>query len=365
MLDTHSSGDREIPAVKTPARLVLATNAGNELEPIMDLLVEAGLAREGQSSRNGLPSLADALEPGDLKTIPDWLAGDADAHLLLLFNAPVPLIAQSMEDGLPPDQALDRWLADAQAILKIVRRHRRRLSLLSLEGVLANPAEFTDILGQRLGIDLPSAGKQVGHATTPGALFRMMAENAVRESGEARNAAAELEANALPTPSTPAIELPKVEAVYREFSQAINRTRNQELEEENELLLQQLHQIQDELESFVLRNNDLQKSLEKEKSATQRLRTQNDEGTVKVEARLRELQTENERLQQQSRQVKEEIEAYYLSDKDAQRQLQEMRERLKEADLTIQALYNSKSWKITKPLRFVLGLFSGDRNVDR
>lgn len=308
MQEAHSTGGRGIPRLETPSRLVVATNAGNELLPVLNLLSDAGFALGEQGSRNQLPQLADPFEPGDLGAIHEWLAGNTDAHLLLLFNAPVPLIAQSMVDGLPPDQAIGRWLADAQAVLKIVRRHRRRLSLLPLEGVLANPAGFTDILGQRFGIDLAPVRRHNGHAAAPGALFRMMAGSAVWQSTEARDVAAELEANALPMPPAPDIALPMVDEVYREFSQTIEQARDAK-------------------------------------------------ATAQVEARLGELQEENELLLKQLHRVQEEFESRYLSGADGG-------EELEEARATIEALYNSKSWKITKPLRYVLDLFSGGRKID-
>ena len=83
-----------------------------------------------------------------------------------------------------------------------------------------------------------------------GAVFRMMAENAVWQSPDVRNLAAELEANALPMPPSHGLLLPAVEEVYSEFNTLVERTqeRKKQLEEENELLLQQLHQVQEELE---------------------------------------------------------------------------------------------------------------------
>jgi len=330
MLEAHYTDDRGIPKLETPARLVLATNAGNEIDPVMGLLTDAGLTRDGLDSRNRLPRLVDAFDPGDLSSIPEWLAGNPDAHLLLLFNAHVPLIARNMAEGLPPGQALDRWLADAQAILKIVRRHRRRLTLLPLEGVLADPAGFMDILGQRLGIGLAPVARHDGGAAAPGALFRMMAGSAVWQSTEARDVAAELEANALPMPPAPGIALPMVDEVYREFSQTIEQAR--EREEAYKVELRNMHQTE-------------------EIDKNQQLQERNDETMAQNEARFRDLQEENELLLQQLQHVQEELESYYLSGTDVRRELEDAR-------ATIDALYKSKSWKITKPLRYVLDLLT-------
>jgi len=369
MQEAQTSGGRGIPRLEMPARLVLATSAGNEISPVFELLAGAGLEREGRAGRTRLPGLVDAFEPGDLDSIPDWLAANTDAHLLLLFNAPMPLMARNMADGLAPDRALEKWLADATAILQIVRRYRRQLSLFSLEAVLANPTGFVDLLTQRLGIDLVApVARHDDRPVAPGALYRMMAENAVWQSNEARNVAAELEANALPLKASPEVSMPTVDEVYREFSQTIERekTRKAELEEENELLLQQLHQVQEELESTFQKMQELQQSLEKEKTARQaaekskeqQMQVHDDEATAKAEARIRDLEEENELLLQQLHHVQEELESYFLSGTDA-------RQELEEARATIEALCSSKSWKITRPLRWFLEKFMGAEKAIR
>lgn len=86
----------------------------------------------------------------------------------------------------------------------------------------------------------------------------------------------------------------------------------EELKEENELLLLQLHQVQEELESYYLTNLDLEKKASKQSK----------------------LEKENRVLQQR---------AQVLSQK-------------------IDNMRHSKSWKLTKPLRGFTKLFKHNRN---
>jgi len=384
MQEARTSGGRGIPRLDTPARLALATPAGNDLEPVRRLLVGAGFALEGEGRGDGMPVLVDEFGPDDLEALPEWLTRTDDAHLLFLFNAPIPLMARNMSRGLAPAEALGRWQVAADQVLAITRRHRRQMTLMPLEGALSNPSRFIDVLGERLGVRPGRVDQDLAPEPAPGALYRMMAENAVWQSIQARQIAAELEANSVPLPASPEISIPTVDEVYREFSQTIERARERKesykaelqkarerlanwqqettqeksrlrkVEEENQLLLQQLHQVQEELESTFQKMQELQQSLGKEKSAP----PQDDEATPKDEARIRDLEEENELLLQQLHHVQEELESYFLSGTDA-------RQELEEARATIEALCNSKSWKITRPLRWFLEKFMGAEKAVR
>jgi len=398
---------REIPKVDTPARLVVAATSEQRIDRIIDILVAAGFDRDQALTGGRLPGLVELPAGLDLTNVGEWLQANQDAHLLLLFNAPVPWIAQEIKRGASPAEALKKWQLGAKKVLSLVRRCRRRLSLLPLEGPLANPAAFLQALVERFGVAIQAPQFINQTLETPGPLFRMMAGNVVWESSEARHLAAELEANAIPIPPVHELMLPSVDEAYREFTTTIERTRArkeefkaelekirqrlqaqeqdkvlqqervQELEEENELLLKQLHQVQEELESQFQESREVRQMLDETKRAHQsaatdeehgELRKQLDkkaleiktlhEGKAKTEARIKDLEEENELLLQQLHHVQEELESYFLSGTDA-------RQELEEARATIEALCNSKSWKITRPLRWFLEAFMGAEKAVR
>ncbi|MDT8322177.1 MAG: hypothetical protein RQ826_16800, partial [Xanthomonadales bacterium] len=77
-----------------------------------------------------------------------------------------------------------------------------------------------------------------------------------------------------------------------------------------------------------------------------------------TEARIQDLEEENELLLQQLHHVQEELESYYLNGVGTSHELEEAR-------ATIEAICNSKSWKITRPLRWFLEKFMGAEKAVR
>lgn len=367
MQEVHTTGGEGIPRVELPQKLGVVVPPGQDSGSVWKMLVASGLSTDEGAAR--APVLVDAGADG-LEALPVWLEQHPEGHILLLFNAPVPTIARHMADTVEPGEAVAQWHQHAEQVLAIVRQNRRRMTLVALEAALADPAAFTALIGDRFGLALKRPVDSSDAGDDPGALFRMMAENAVWQSADVRNLAAELEANALPMPPSHGLLLPAVEEVYSEFNTLVEHTRarRKELEEENELLLQQLHQVQEELETTFQKNRDLSgklDALEKDNSASAQsseqltdLQTELDQVKRQSDERRKDLEEENELLLQQLHHVQEELESYYLNGMDARHELEEAR-------TTIEALYNSMSWKITRPLRFVLDLFTGHRGETR
>lgn len=329
MQEAQAPRDRGVPKIDTPARLVVAATREQELDPVLDMLAEAGFDRDGAGAGSRLPGLVELPGGHDLKSIAEWLRANDDAHLLLLFNAPVPWIARQMTDGVPPAEALEQWQIDAEKILAVVRRNRRRLSLLPLESSLAKPAVFMQALAERFGLGLDTPEPASRGPEAPRAMFRMMAENTIWQSVEAKNLAAELHVNALPVFSAADDTLAAVDEAYREFMEL-------------------------EMETATSKQQDTgAQPGEKE----QELQTLRDE-KKQTEARIQDLEEENELLLQQLHHVQEELESYYLNGVGTSQELEEAR-------ATIEAMSNSKSWKITRPLRWFLETFMGAEKAAR
>ena len=367
MQEVQPADVQGIPRVQLPQKLGVVVPPGHDIEPVWHLLVAAGLSPEADAGR--APVLVNTGKQG-FEALPAWLEQHPEGHILLLFNAPVPMIAGLMADALEPGEAVAQWRRQAEQVLAVVRQNRRCITLVALEAALADPAAFINLLGERFGLALKRPVDSTETDENPGAVFRMMAENAVWQSPDVRNLAAELEANALPMPPSRGLLLPAVEEVYSEFNALVERTssRNKELEEENELLLQQLHQVQEELETTLEKNRNLSTkldALEKEQSAAAscseqltKVQTELDQVKRQSDERRKDLEEENELLLHQLHHVQEELESYYLNGMNARHELEEVR-------ATIEALYNSMSWKITRPLRFLVDLFTGHRGETR
>ena len=342
MMHAPISEPRVMPALATPQVVGVASTEPAWRAAVLDLLERSGL-RTGSSGDpvNGPPTLAAEDDPGPMAGWSDWLMERPQSHLLLLVPLPAVAVARSLGEGAVPKTALGQWLESAGTVLDVVRGQRRRVSLVFAEQVLAVPQAFLEALSQRLQLQLRSSVlTDLPPPGLPDALLHMMAENAIRQSGEARNIASELEANALPLTVADVRSAPQIEQVFNEYRDRIDTAAHdgQKLREENALLLAQLQEAQSQAR-------------------------QAEERTAKVrkgDARLHDLEEENQLLLQQVHQVQEELEHLYLQSVQTNSdELLEMQRRLQAAEDTVQALYNSKSWKLTRPLRWTLDLLTG------
>ena len=349
------------PALETPELLAVVSSRPSDTSVVAEMLKGAGLKLQGDNARahhgpkSTQPVLIITAEPGRIEGWADWLAENPRGHLLLLVNLPSVAIARRLAEGTVPEAALAQWQDRAQTALGVIRAHRRRISLVFSEPIRTEPQTFLRALAQRLNIQLQWAEMNSTPSELPAALLRMMAENAILQSAEARLLATELEANALPLPDAQASCLPAVDAVFAEYRNSIDAEARaaSELREENQLLLEKLQRVQQKMEAF---------SAEK-RLAEQRAADAVQQGITNADQQRTDLQEENELLLQQLHHVQEELEHYYLQNMQTNKQqleeLQQLQQRLQAAEETVAALYNSKSWKITKPLRIMLDLFTG------
>jgi hypothetical protein len=299
-MSNSNSAPHQLPSIETPRSLVLAATVPEHLIELRNLLKDAGLPeQERQADVSGRPKLITQESIGGWATLPDWLSKHPEAHLVLLLPLPTLAIARQLGKGIAPETALAEWLSSAQSELGLVRQNRRRVSLMFAEPALADPGLLLATLSQRIQLDLEEIQTDKRSPELPDMILRLIADNLILQSANARNVVAEFNATAIPLPATAAGRNPVVDQVFNEFQSA--REAVPELHEEKNLLLQQMQQIQEELERIY----------------------------------LEESQNKKEQL--------------------------ELQHRLQAAEETIQALHNSKSWKITKPLRILLDLFSGDR----
>ena len=277
---------------------VLLSGAKNSaLAPLAQQLEQAGL--NGQAGQ---------LEPVD----PARLSGEAwesrlksgeQHHGLLLYSDPIRVIAPRLAQDADPAEAVADWVEQTRPVLEAHRRIRARSLVVEQTAALDSPGDLMGELNRRLGIALrPIAGSQAAPAQDePDPVHLLLADSALRQNVAARRMAAELEASSLPLPvaNGQALNLSATVRAYRDKSSAPPESL-QDLKEENDLLLQQLHHVQEELERYYLDNQQLQS------------------GGFET---------------------------------------QKMRKRISDLERRVRYFENSKSWKITAPLRAVLKLF--------
>lgn len=246
-----------IPAVERPTALQVADVTGLERGPIAEILRSAGLNPAASQSGSGAGPVLQVVDDG-AEAAASRISGAEGAHLLLCYRAPIFVLAESLAQGRPPAEALAEWMTEAESLLAICRQNRRRLTLVEATLATRNQLAFVERLNQRLGLSLalPSAGKS-GEHVDPNPVFLLIADHTVRTDAEVRQMAAELEATAIPITPAQAL-LPDAAAAcsaygdQRAASEDGSKIKFDELKEENDLLLLQLHQVQEELEAYYL-----------------------------------------------------------------------------------------------------------------
>ena len=303
---------------------VLLSGAKNSaLAPLAQQLEQAGL--NGQAGQ---------LEPVD----PARLSGEAwesrlksgeQHHGLLLYSDPIRVIAPRLAQDADPAEAVADWVEQTRPVLEAHRRIRARSLVVEQTAALDSPGDLMGELNRRLGIALrPIAGSQAAPAQDePDPVHLLLADSALRQNVAARRMAAELEASSLPLPvaNGQALNLSVAVKTYRQTHRQTGdlASQNQQLEQEIKRLKAKPAKAVDE-------------------------------------AQLKDLKEENDLLLQQLHHVQEELERYYLDNQQLQSggfETQKMRKRISDLERRVRYFENSKSWKITAPLRAVLKLF--------
>jgi hypothetical protein len=213
-------------------------------------------------------------------------------HLLLLFQNPAKLIATALRRKLDPAKAIAKWRDDADELLAIYRQSRRRITLLEKNAACSAPDLMIDALNKRLGLalEIRSSATQSQSAPDLDLIYLIIAERMLEGDVRARSTLNELQASAIPlehaffprqaNPSAALQEYQEIRVSLAQQQTANSRlkehvtalekrihefesgtTLQTELKEENNLILAQLHQVQEALESYFLENKDLKSKL--------------------------------------------------------------------------------------------------------
>lgn len=221
----------------------------------------------------------------------DALAASTAPRCIAFIDSPTAMLARAIEDLHDPELALCAWRDSAQHWLTQVLRRREQILLIDTTEAFDKPAELLSVCGrfagQAFAITAPSP---VGPVTNP--LVISLASSLVRSDPALQRLHAELEAACAPLgalgdfasshtrpsrqDSLTAIEVyratrkaaalhEKQAARLAEIEQQLADARNhkpvdESSQQENQLLLLQLHQVQEELEQYYFENERLRQS---------------------------------------------------------------------------------------------------------
>ena len=293
------------------------------------------------TAHSGWQRLVPLLEAAGLKDPPRAEAAyeeveaqlrEAHTPMALLFSTrPERVLTQAMEQGDDPAARLDAWVDSARTLLQAYRCNRRNAVIVDVDEAIAAPGEFLDACARRFSLAVPqtipaSAQAEQGEVP-PDPVHALIAAQWVADSSSAVPLLEELDASRTPLTDLsilPGTDSASVWQAYREqCGRAADESRLQELKDENELLLLQLHQVQEELESYYIEAQD--KEHERARLADK---------LEQLEKTSQEQTKEAERLSKELDRVR----------KDRDR-----------VDSILKNMKASRSWRVTAPLRALTG----------
>lgn len=360
-IDGMTNRGRDIASAAPQVGLVV--QSGLDPQPLIDVLRDAGL-RDGGGPTPGSEATAPVLhvyrQVDGLDEATRWLREQPNTLLLLAYSAPIPTVAAriALNADMPPELAVTDWMEQVQPLLAAFRRARRRMVLVEYAAAVARPGPLVDVLGERLGLSLSAPAKS--HAPDQSAepadpVLRLIADRACQHDIRSRQFVAELEASAIPVNGagkSSAIDLSSTLHAYRKQSGQPAEELTA-LKEENEVLQGQLQQARNNLEQVFQQKRDLDQKI---KRLEDRLEKQQSES-----ANNSELKEENELLLVQLHQVQEELESYFLDNRELNQELNKLRgenkaleRKARRANNMLKDVHGSLSWKITAPLRWLL-----------
>lgn len=179
-------------------------------------------------------------------------------ELLLIYTRPGYAVEAAIEAKEEIQPVIDVWTGEAKDFLDFLRRNRGKVKIVHGPTIFQYPKEFGEFCNKHFGISV--SPDMLGPAEEPRAespTAGVIAAQAVAASFELTDLAGELEASAIPLGHKPPSYVPDWASAYEELRGSTDSQPLKELEEENELLLLQLHQVQEELESYYLEAKEL------------------------------------------------------------------------------------------------------------
>lgn len=276
-----------------------------------------GFAKKLGASRK--PLLLPTTFRSDMKSFHQVVAQLHTAMVMLFYTRPEPLLMQALAEATSPADALEKWCTVSRCMLEVVHQHRKRAVLFEADSAFKGTTSFKSVCLGQFGLESGS-GNEVAIPTHESAaeLHRLIAAQMVAQSTDVQDLLNELEASAMPSDLPPAVAAVNCEVALAEWCA---KGESNQLKEENELLLLQVHQVQDELESYCLELRESEKKLKSKDAAIERLDRAIEIGNRKFEAH--------------------------------RAKMTELQRTLVETQDALTRIRQSLSWKMTKPLRGV------------
>lgn len=250
-----------------------------------------------------------------------------DMPVLIPIRSPVAALAARMQAGSAPGAALEDWRARTAPLIAQCRKARRHVLMIDIDSLEASPEGMASALTGHLSLGL-TAPKATRVAERCPAVLELLAQTLIEQAPDCRNLAAEIDAMAVSAGGANPIHPDRLEQVFHDHLAALaySQAEYDLLQEERDLLRDSLAQMQEELATQIRARearNDLQAEMILHKAAH--------------EAAEHQLALLHDSSQQREAVLSAEI----LGAQDRETALQQ----------ELDAVYASRSWRVTGPLR--------------
>ncbi len=299
--------------------------------------------------------------PLDTWLLDFWKSLDLDIYFILAYSSPEEDIArfmlQDIETSLSSESAAELWFSYNTQLLRFYNRNRDRCVLLSSNNNSGNSSHLTTLCNERFNIALQTDTDTADPVeTTQDTVASVLAQSFLQDNDELYKLYDEIQATAtLPNNESANTSSDKAWEAYsltrhraaeqqeqlktyrkeqkesqrqlKEFTEKLSeqtdlleksQSEHKQSNEENELLLLQLHQVQEELETTFISNQesqntltDLQERHELLKSQQNKTHLQQEECTTKLTDQIRlldEKQTSVKQYKQKTETLQKELE---------------------------------------------------------
>lgn len=244
-----------------------------------------------------------------------WAAFEPRIHFLLVTSSPERMLAAAIDAGNAIDDAgqlLADWQAGHQEMLRFYHRHEARCLLVDAADGLSNPTALLRRCNEhwKLHLDLPT---DVTHTSMhEHALSCHLARELCRAYPGTLGLESELRATLVPLSAPTARLVATTESLIEEYRQLKDRSAEVE---KLKALQAKLAEDKQQIEQLTKENIQLKKANDE---AAKRVSA---DELVTVQTRLKDAEQENELLLLQLHQVQEELEHYFLQHQEAKQQL--------------------------------------------
>jgi len=207
----------------------------------------------------------------------DFLADNfSEVRFLLFYTRAEKALAHAIQQGLDPESFMEAWRVTNTELIRFQRRHRNCSVLIDAEAAIHYPSAFSNVI-QSIGV-VPSVVNFSSSIPGKGlVLEHLLARQHLNDQFALESLQCELEASAQPLGEPINDESQNLTAIFQSYWQWQKQKEelevvkdklhcleeeNKEQSQENELLLLQLHQVQEELEHYFLKYQAIEKELE-------------------------------------------------------------------------------------------------------